>query len=122
MTFVGMDTTTGRRTQGLAHLRQSVVTILTTPIGSRVLRRDFGSRLHELLDKNITQSLKMQMYAATVEALRKWEPRLDIKRVVVDPASDGDIQHTVSLALKVSICPTASPSRWMGCCYDVHGD
>ena len=109
MTFVGMDTTTGRRIEGLAHLRQSVVMVLTTPIGSRVLRRDFGSRLYELLDKNITPSLKMQMYAATVEALRKWEPRLDIKRVVVDPAPDGDIQNTISLGIEGVYLPHGKP-------------
>ncbi len=109
MTFVGMDNTTGRRIKGIAHLRQSVVTILTTPIGSRVLRRDFGSRLYELLDKNVTQSLKMQMYAATVEALRKWEPRLEVKRVLVEPASDEDVQHTVSLAIEGVYLPNGNP-------------
>ena len=109
MTFVGMDITTGRRIEGLAHLRQSVVTVLTTPIGSRVLRRDFGSRLYELLDKNITPSLKMQMYAATVEALRKWEPRLVIKRVVVDPAPEGDVQNTISLGIEGVYLPNGKP-------------
>lgn len=109
MTFVGMDNTTGRRIEGIAHLRQSVVIILKTPIRSRVLRRDFGSRLYELLDKNITGSLKMQMYAATVEALRKWEPRLEIKRVVVDPAPEGDIQHTVSLGIEGIYLPNGNP-------------
>lgn len=109
MNFVGMDNTTGRRIEGIAHLRQSVVTILTTPIGSRVLRRDFGSRLYELLDKNITQSLKMQMFAATVEALRKWEPRIEVKRVTVEPVPDEDIQHTVSLAIEGIYLPNGNP-------------
>lgn len=109
MTFVGMNNTNGRRIDGIDHLRQSVVTILTTPIGSRVLRRDFGSRLYDLLDKNITQSLKMQMFAATVEALRKWEPRLDVKRVLVEPVADEDTQHTVSLAIEGIYLPNGNP-------------
>lgn len=102
-----MDIATGRRLSGIAHLRQSVETILTTPIGSRVMRRDFGSRLPELVDKNITQSLKMRMFAATVEALRKWEPRLEVQRVFVEPSSDA--QHTVSLAIEGIYLPNGRP-------------
>lgn len=109
MTFVGMDNTTGRRIEGIAHLHQSVVTILKTPLGSRVLRRDFGSRLFELLDRNITPSLKMQMYAATVEALQKWEPRIEVKRVNVEPVLDESIQHSVSLAIEGIYLPNGNP-------------
>jgi len=109
MTFVGMDTNTGGRIEGIAHLRQSVVTILTTPIGTRVMRRDFGSRLHSLLDKNITQSLKMQLYAATVEALEKWEPRLKVTRVQADEMSEADSSHTVSLSIQGIYLPNGRP-------------
>jgi len=93
-----MNRSTGRRLSGIEHLRQSVETILTTPIGSRVMRRDFGSRLPELVDKNITQSLRMQMFAATVDALRKWEPRIHVERVFVEPSAD--VNSTVSLVIE----------------------
>lgn len=109
MTFVGMNNRTGRRIEGIEHLRQSVITILTTPIGSRVLRRDFGSRLYELLDKNITQSLRLRMSAATVDALLKWEPRLDVKRVLIDPAGEDNAQHTVSIAIEGVYLPNGNP-------------
>jgi phage baseplate assembly protein W len=39
----GMNRNTGRKLSGVDHLRQSIVDILTTPIGSRVMRRDYGS-------------------------------------------------------------------------------
>ncbi|MFV1530517.1 MULTISPECIES: GPW/gp25 family protein [unclassified Phaeobacter] len=107
MSFAGMDRQTGRWLTGIAHLRQSVETILTTPIGSRVMRRDFGSRLPELVDKNITQSLRMQMFAATVEALRKWEPRLEVQRVFAEPSANA--HNTVSLAVEGIYLPNGRP-------------
>ena len=109
MSFVGMDKATGGRIEGIEHLYQSVATILTTPIGSRVMRRDFGSRLYDLLDKNITQSLKMQMFAETIEALNKWEPRLDVKRVFIDPVSEDDAPHTIRLGIEGTYLPNGRP-------------
>ena len=49
--MLGMDAKTGRRLEGDDHLRQSIADILTTPIGSRVLRRDYGSMLLDLIDQ-----------------------------------------------------------------------
>lgn len=46
----GVNCRTGKRLSGVAHLRQSVSDILNTPVGSRVLVRDYGSDLFELLD------------------------------------------------------------------------
>lgn len=47
----GMDRRTGRLIEGDAHLAQSVADILTTPVGSRLQRRTYGSLLPELLDQ-----------------------------------------------------------------------
>lgn len=46
----GVNCRTGKRLSGAVHLRQSVSDILNTPVGSRVLVRDYGSDLFELLD------------------------------------------------------------------------
>lgn len=77
----GIEATTGKPLQGLAHLRQSIRDILTTPIGSRVMRRDYGSRLFELVDSPVTPETKVEFIAATAEALDKWEPRLSLTQV-----------------------------------------
>lgn len=84
MTLVGMSNSTGRALDGLDHLRQSVRDILLTPIGSRVMRRDYGSALADLIDANITDLTMAQIYAASIDALRKWEPRLRITRIQGD--------------------------------------
>ncbi len=79
--MIGMNAHTGRRLDGLEHIRQSVRDILTTPIGTRVMRREYGSLLPELIDQPLTDALLLQAYAATVMALTRWEPRLRITAV-----------------------------------------
>ncbi len=85
----GMDAQTGKRTAGIAHLRQSVIRILTTPIGSRVYRRDFGSRLFELIDQPTNEAWSVDVYAATAEALARWEPRFRLRQVQVYRRDDA---------------------------------
>jgi len=77
----GMSATTGKTIDGLAHLRQSITDILTTPVGSRVMRRDYGSDLFKLIDQPIHETTLLKLYAATVDALARWEPRIKITRV-----------------------------------------
>ncbi len=37
----GMSAETGKALEGLEHLKQSITDILTTPIGSRIMRREY---------------------------------------------------------------------------------
>lgn len=77
----GMNATTGRSTTGLTHLYQSIAKILTTPIGTRIARRDFGSELPELIDAPNNGATRVRLYAAAATALMRWEPRLKLSRV-----------------------------------------
>lgn len=77
----GMHATTGRATSGPAHLSQSITKILTTPLGTRIARRDFGSELPELIDAPNNDTTRVRLYAATATALMHWEPRLRLTRV-----------------------------------------
>ena len=77
----GMNAKTGRATTGLDHLYQSIDKILTTPIGTRIARRDFGSELPELVDAPNNATTRVRLYAATATALMRWEPRLKLSRV-----------------------------------------
>ena len=79
--MLGMDAKTGRRLEGDAHLRQSIADILTTPIGSRVLRRDYGSMLLDLIDQPANTLTKLRLYAAVAVALMRWEPRIRVKKI-----------------------------------------
>lgn len=83
----GMDASTGKPLDGLDHLRQSIADILRTPIGSRVMNREYGSRLFELIDAPMNAGTIAAMHAATADALTKWEPRFRVVRSVVTRAA-----------------------------------
>ena len=95
MSYRGLNAGTGRAIEDIEHIRQSVRDILTTPVGSRVMRRDYGSLLPELIDQPLNGATLLKAYAATVLALLKWEPRLRITRVRFGADATG--QLTVDL-------------------------
>lgn len=76
-----MNRSTGGHITAPAHLRQSVVDILTTPIGSRVMRRDYGSLLQALVDQPDNKATAARVAAACAAALMRWEPRLGLLRI-----------------------------------------
>ena len=88
---MGMNVLNGRSLTGLDHLKQSIADILNTPIGSRVMRRDYGSRLPTLVDTPMTPRLAMDLYSATAEALARWEPRFKLTRVRIARAEVGQV-------------------------------
>lgn len=85
----GMDAETGKPLAGLAHLRQSVRDVLATPIGSRVMRRAYGSRLAALLAAPTSPGWAGAVRAAAAEALDLWEPRLRVDRIEVRSPAPG---------------------------------
>lgn len=91
----GMDASTGKPVEGIAHLKQSVRDILTTPIGSRVMRREYGSRLFDLIDNPTNPESVADIIAATAQALKKWEPRITVNRVIIDSAQLGAVTLTI---------------------------
>ena len=83
----------GQTLAGWDHVAQSVHIVLTTPLGSLVYCRDFGSRLYQLIDQPMnTDDGKLAVFSAVAEALKRWEPRFEVKNVAVDEAgADGKI-------------------------------
>jgi phage baseplate assembly protein W len=85
-----MNASTGEPITGKEHLAQSIQDILTTPIGSRVMRRDYGSYVFELIDYLGNDVGKLRLLAATADAIRKWEPRITLKKLSVTVSLSGD--------------------------------
>lgn len=88
----GTHASTGKHLDGLDHLRQSIRDILTTPLGSRVMRRTYGSRLFQLTDAPANRATIMDIYAATAEALLLWEPRIEVIEVRISSLGSGVIE------------------------------
>lgn len=87
--MIGTSRLTGRPIDQDEHLTQSITDILTTPKGSRVMRRDYGSRLPELIDAPMNGETIVDVFAATAEALDRWEPRLRLRRVEITGTAAG---------------------------------
>lgn len=93
----GMSGLSGTAAEGLSHVRQSIRDILTTRIGTRVMRRDYGSDLWQLIDRPMNRMLKVELFAATAIALDRWEPRVRLTRIGLEDAQPGRI--TLSLEM-----------------------
>ncbi len=87
----GMDILTGKAIEDIEHLKQSITNILTTPIGSRVMRRDYGSRLFQRIDNPLTGELIAEIYLDVVEALFNYEPRYEVVSIEVKSIENGQI-------------------------------
>ena len=85
----GMSAKTGRMISEDEHIWQSVRDILTTPIGSRLMRRDYGSEIFALIDQPQNGATKLRLMAAAVTALLRWEPRIQINSVDLGASDVG---------------------------------
>ena len=88
----GMDRDTGKLISDREHLRQSIEMILNTPIGSRVMRPGFGSEVPRFIAAPMTPETDLKIFAAVIDALNKWEPRLLSERVeIISRSPDGTL-------------------------------
>ncbi|AGF74828.1 phage baseplate assembly protein GpW [Bartonella australis AUST/NH1] len=107
---MGMDRMTGKPLSSIDHLRQSMIDILSTRIGTRVMRRDYGSRVAELIDAPMNDAFAVALYAAIAEALDQWEPRFKLKKIDFDWVEAGKI----SLSFAGIYLPSGKPITMEG--------
>lgn len=80
------------------YLAEAIVDVLLTPIGSRVGRRNYGSRLFRLLDSNVTRYLPLQMSNAIADAIMRNLPIVKVEQVKITALqlSEGRVICTLS--------------------------
>lgn len=76
-------------------VEDSIKRILETPIGSRVMLPEFGSKLHTLIDRKMDESFKLDFYRFTAEAILKWEPRVKLEKVEINDRVEGKLYYTL---------------------------
>jgi phage baseplate assembly protein W len=76
-------------------VRQSILIILGTAKGERVMRPDFGCGIHDLLFANVSSATLGRIDREVHEALLRLEPRIDVIAV--------DVSATAANLLMVSI-------------------
>lgn len=78
-------------TRGRNEIEQSIQIILETIPGERVMRPEFGCRVWELMFEPRNAETEAQIVECVEEALRMWEPRIDLVSVDVLVDSDYDL-------------------------------
>ena len=74
--------------QGPEKVRQSILLILETEPGERLMRPDFGCGLRRYLMKPNTTATRTLLQRDVEIALATWEPRIELEEVRVDPGDD----------------------------------
>lgn len=86
---------------GLTHERNEIeqairIIIMTVP-GQRVMRPDFGCRIHELVFAPNNEETAVQAARFVEESLARWEPRIDQITVKARPAYETADYQSLSL-------------------------
>ena len=94
----GTNRDTGAALGGIAYLRQRLGDVINTPLGSLVGRREFGSRLYELLDRNINETFHMNVYILLAEAINNPANGLDdFKLTEMQIERLGDAHYSINI-------------------------
>lgn len=81
--MAGIDRRTGRVIDNLSSAHQGVEVALSTRLASRVMRREFGGGVVELLGRAMTPALFAAWKQLVATAIDLWEPRFRVRRVLV---------------------------------------
>ncbi len=99
---VGLDGRGGvALVEGEDEIKQAIYIILSTPIGSRVMRPEFGCRLHELVYASINASTATAATRYIEEALGYWEPRIDVLDVQAEAYTQIEGCLLISLSYRL---------------------
>lgn len=82
-------------------IRQSILIILETAPGERVMRPNFGCGIHELVFAAVDSTTLQQIRSTVEEALRRCEARIDVLGVAVDEAATFDGKLLVEIEYRV---------------------
>ena len=103
--YQGMNRNNGLAISDTEHINQSMRDILLTPVGSRVMRREYGSLLSALIDMPQTPALRLQIMVACYSAIQKWEPRIRLTAI----SFESDINGAMVVELSGNRTDNAQP-------------
>lgn len=92
---------------GIDHLRQSIIDILTTYPGERVMRPEYGSRVRDLIDRPVNAQWLADLYFNVAQAITRWEPRVRVVRVTAAMPRPGHVTLDLSLRIGADSQPQA---------------
>ena len=82
-------------------IEESIIMILLTPKGQRVMRPEFGCQIHDLVfAPNDATTAGLAAYYVE-EALRMWEPRINVLRIDANPDADSDARLLIQIEYEI---------------------
>ena len=82
-------------------IRQSILIILETSPGERVMRPNFGCGIHELVFAAVDSTVIQRIRSVVEEALRRCEARIEVLGVTVDEAATSEGKLLIELEYRV---------------------
>jgi len=92
---------------GASDIDSSIRMILTTAPGERLMRPAFGCKIWELLFEPINANTLGLMSEAVREAIGRWEPRVTLEDVRLDPGG----QHAGEVLIEIDYIIRATNDR-----------
>jgi phage baseplate assembly protein W len=88
--------------RGERDIEQSIRIILETSPGERVMRPDFGCRIHDLVFAPHDAATEGLLIHYVEQALERWEPRVNVRGVDIssDRESDGVLMVEIRYEIK----------------------
>jgi phage baseplate assembly protein W len=78
---------------------QAIITILSTGVGQRVMRPDFGCKIHDLAFAPINAQTLGLVQRYVEEAIGWWEPRVDV--VDIEVTTDSSMRAVGKLIINI---------------------
>ncbi len=82
-------------------IRQSIMIILETAPGERVMRPKFGCGIHELVFEAVDSTVIQLIRSTVEEALRRCEARIDVLSINVDEEATSEGKLLVEIEYRV---------------------
>src|SRR4030095_12319059 len=82
-------------------IRQSILIILETAPGERVMRPNFGCGIHELVFTAVDSTAIQRVRSVVDEAMRRCEARIDVLEINVDEEATSEGKLLIELEYRV---------------------
>lgn len=92
-------------------IEQSLGILLSTELGERVMRPDFGCDLHHLLFETLNATTRTYVADLIRKAILLYEPRIDVERIEFTPAEGDD--NVIDITIEYRVRSTNSRSNYV---------
>jgi len=81
----------------IVSIEKELSRLLTTPIGSRVMRPDYGSELYKVRDREMNDYWRLMAIKYTFIAINRHIKRVRCRKVLFDVQGDGKMKMKLEL-------------------------